>query len=583
MNTKHLVAFLLLLRLLPGAVEAAEMDDRFEELAAKYIEEFTELSPVSATELGDHRYDAKLNEISKVARQKRAAFCRSYLKQLENIDRSGLARQLQIDHELLEHDLNRTLWQLEVLREWEWNPLVYTGLAGSSIYGLTARDFAPLEKRLANVASRLEQFPRFLEQVRQTVVPKLVPPIHAKTAVKQNRGVLSILKNLVEPDIEKLPAKQQTRLRAAVKTARAAVEKQQVWLEKELVPNARGNFRIGPNLYDQKLKFTMQSDLSRDQIRARGESELRRVRSEMFEISRGVYEKKYPLTKFPEKPSPEFQQAIIRAALELAYAEIPKRDAVVATAEESMKITTDFVRKKDLITIPDDPLEIIIMPEFQRGVSVAYCDSPGPLDVGQKTFYAVAPLPEDWTAEQCESFLREYNTLSIHNLTVHEAMPGHFLQLAFSNRYPSRLRALLASGVFIEGWACYTEQMMSEEGFLDGDPLMRLITLKWYLRTITNAILDQAVHVDGIGREEAMRMMVEDGFQEEREAAGKWVRSQLTSVQLSTYFVGIQEHRDMRRAAEATWRDFSLKKYHDAVISHGSPPVKYVRSLLLDE
>ena len=580
---KHLPALLLLLSFLAGAVKAAEMDDRFETLAARYIEEFTELSPVRATELGDHRYDAKLNEISKVARQKRAAFCRSYLKQLADIDRVKLGRQLQIDHELLEHDLNMTLWQLEVLRQWEWNPLVYTGLAGSSIYSLTARDFAPLEKRLANVASRLEQFPRFFEQVRQTIVPKLVPPIHAETAVKQNRGVLSILKNLVEPNIEKLPAKQQIRLHAAVNTARSAVEKQQVWLEKELVPNARGNFRIGPKLYDQKLKFTMQSDLSRDKIRARGESELRRVRAEMFEISRGVYAKKFPLTKFPADPSPEFQQSIIRAALELAYAEIPKRDAVVAAAEESMKITTDFVRKKDLITIPDDPLEIIIMPEFQRGVSVAYCDSPGPLDVGQKTFYAVAPLPKEWTDEQCESFIREYNTLSIHNLTVHEAMPGHFLQLAFSNRYPSRLRALLASGVFIEGWACYTEQMMSEEGFLDGDPLMRLITLKWYLRTITNAILDQAVHVDGIGREEAMRMMVEDGFQEEREAAGKWVRSQLTSVQLSTYFVGIQEHRDMRRAAEAMWKDFSLKKYHDAVISHGSPPVKYVRSLILDE
>lgn len=573
----------LLLTLAPCSVEAAEMDDQFERLAARYIEEFTELSPVSATSLGDHRYDGELNEISKVAREKRTAFCRSYLNQLAEIDREKLGRQLQIDHELLEHDLQRTLWQLEVLHEWEWNPLVYTGLAGSSIYGLTARDFAPLEKRLANVASRLEQFPRFLKQVRQTIVPKLVPPIHAETAVKQNRGVLSILRNLVEPDIEKLPAEQQTRVRSAVKTARAAVEKQQVWLEKELVPKARGNFRIGPKLYDDKLKFTMQSDLSRDQIRARGESELRRVRTEMFGIARSVYSKKYPLTKFPEKPSPEFQQTIIRAALELAYAKMPERDTVVATAEESMKITTDFVRKKDLITIPDDPLEIIIMPEFQRGVSVAYCDSPGPLDVGQKTFYAVAPLPDDWTDEQCASFLREYNTRSIHNLTVHEAMPGHFLQLAFSNRYPSRLRALLSSGVFIEGWACYTEQMMSEEGFLDGDPLMRLITLKWYLRTVTNAILDQAVHVDGIGREEAMRMMVEDGFQEEREAAGKWIRSQLTSVQLSTYFVGIQEHRDMRHAAEAAWKDFSLKKYHDAAISHGSPPVKYVRSLLLDE
>ena len=144
--------------------------------------------------------------------------------------------------------------------------------------------------------------------------------------------------------------------------------------------------------------------------------------------------------------------------------------------------------------------------------------------------------------EQATSFLREYNRRSIHNLTVHEAMPGHFVQLAHANQNPNDLRAVCGSGTFIEGWACYTEQMLSEEGFLDGDPLMRLVTLKWYLRTIANALLDQRIHVDGIRRADAMRMMIEDTFQEEREAAGKWTRAQLTSAQLSTYFVGYQEH-----------------------------------------
>jgi uncharacterized protein (DUF885 family) len=223
------------------------------------------------------------------------------------------------------------------------------------------------------------------------------------------------------------------------------------------------------------------------------------------------------------------------------------------------------------------------MPEFQRGVSTAYCDSPGPLDVGQKTFYAVAPLPADWSPQQVTSFLREYNTRSIHNLTIHEAMPGHFVQLAWANRYPSTLRAVLASGVFIEGWACYTERMMVDEGYLNGDPLMRLVSLKWYLRTISNALIDQAIHVDGMPREEAMQIMIEDTFQEEREAAGKWTRAQLTSTQLSTYFVGLQEHRDLRRETEAAWgKDFTLQRYHDKVVSFGSPPVQFVRALMLD-
>jgi uncharacterized protein (DUF885 family) len=235
------------------------------------------------------------------------------------------------------------------------------------------------------------------------------------------------------------------------------------------------------------------------------------------------------------------------------------------------------------MTLPEDPLEIIIMPEFQRGVSTAYCDAPGALDKGQKTFYAVAPLPTDWNAEQIQSYLREYNTRSLHNLTVHEAMPGHYVQLVLSNRYPSTLRAVLSSGTFIEGWGCYAEQMMANAGYFHNDPLMLLVQRKWYLRAIANSILDQAIHVDGMSREEALRLMIEETFQEEREAAGKWVRAQLTSTQLSTYFVGVQEHLDLRRDAEERWgKDFTPRRYHDQVVSFGSPPVRFVRALMFD-
>lgn len=370
----------------------------------------------------------------------------------------------------------------------------------------------------------------------------------------------------------------------AMEVAKQAVEEHQSWLETDLLPRALGDFRIGKKRFDEKLAFTLQTPLSRRQIRERAENELRRVRAEMYQMAAGVYRQKHTYTQFPENPSPEFQQAIIRAALEMAYEETPAADQVVEAARQSLALTTSFVRDKDLITIPADPLEIIVMPEFQRGVSLAYCDSPGPLDVGQKTFYAVAPLPKNWNQQQIRSFLREYNVRSIHDLTVHEAMPGHFVQLAHSNRYPGKLRAVLASGVFIEGWAVYTEQMMADEGLLDGDPLMGLIARKWYLRGIANAILDQAIHTEGISREQAMRLMMEDTFQEEREAAAKWIRAQLTSTQLSTYFVGYLEHADLRRETEQAWSDeFRLKTYHDKVLSFGSPPVKYARALLLDK
>lgn len=216
------------------------------------------------------------------------------------------------------------------------------------------------------------------------------------------------------------------------------------------------------------------------------------------------------------------------------------------------------------------------------GITVAYLDPPGPLDQGQAAFYAVAALPEDWTEQQVNSFLREYNILSIQDLTIHEGVPGHYLQLALSNRHPSTLRSVLWSGPFVEGWAVYAERVMIDEGYLDYDPLMRLINLKWYLRAVTNAIIDSAIHVDGMTRNQAMKLMIEGGFQEEREAAGKWVRAQLTSAQLSTYFVGYQEHIEMRRAVEAEWADeFTLRRYHDQALSYGSPPVKFVRALIL--
>lgn len=583
MITKILSAAIVLFLTTPLFAADANVNDAFDTLAKQYIDEFPILHPVSATQLGDHRFDHQVDEISPEARQREAAFCRGYLERLARIPTAKLSRDRQVDAQLLKQQLEATIWQIETLREWAWNPLSYTGLAGDAVYSLMAREFAPAAERLQNVSLRLEQFPRLLKQVRETLDAARVPQIHAETAVKQNRGVLSIIKQEVEPLAEKLDAADREKLSQAIRTARQAIEEQQTWLEKELLPKAAGEWRLGRELFDQKLAFTMQSPLSRDEIRQRAETELSRVRERMWNIAREVYRARNPYTEFPADAGREYKQAIIRAALEVAYAERPSRDKIVETAREALARCTEFVRDKNLVTVPDDPVEIIIMPEFRRGVSLAYCDSPGPLDVGQKTFYAVAPLPEDWTEQQVTSFLREYNLRSIYDLTVHEAMPGHFLQLAVANRYPSTLRAVLSSGVFIEGWAVYTEQLMAEEGLLDNDPLMRLIALKWYLRSIANAFIDQAIHVGGMKREEAMRLMIEDTFQEEREAAAKWIRAQLTSTQLSTYFVGYQEHRDLREETERAWGDaFSLKRYHDRVLSFGSPPVRFVRAMVLD-
>jgi uncharacterized protein (DUF885 family) len=420
--------------------------------------------------------------------------------------------------------------------------------------------------------------------VRGALQPQRVPKVHAETAIQQNQGIHSIIEGMILPHREELSAELAARLDTAIETATEALDQHQTWLKDKLLPEAAGNFRIGARLFDERLKFTLNSPLSRRHIRLRAENEYAAIRNEMYGVAKTVYARLHAYASFPDQPDDAFKQVIIRAALEEAYRDRPEPDAIVDIAGDYLQQATDFVREQKLVTVPDDPIDIIVMPEFQRGVSVAYLDPPGPLDEGQKSFYAVAPLPADWTPEQVGSFLREYNLWSIQNLTLHEAMPGHYLQLALSNRYPSTLRAVLWSGPFVEGWAVYGERVMIDAGYLDNAPLMRLINLKWYLRTITNAIIDQAIHVDGMTREAAMRLMIEGGFQEEREAAGKWVRAQLSSTQLSTYFVGYQEHVDMRAAVERAWGDdFTLRRYHDQALSYGSPPVKFVRALILDE
>jgi uncharacterized protein (DUF885 family) len=567
-----------------SAAWSSAADDAFEKLAADFIDDLPKFSQVYATSVGDHRYDHVLDEVDDNARSQKLALYKNYRRALRAIDRQELSRANQVDAELLRAKIDSNIWSTETLQEWAWNPLVYVEIAGSSLYTLMARDFAPLDERAEDAAQRLEQFPRFLGQVRGALQPQRVPKVHAETAIQQNQGIHSIIEGMILPHREELSAELAARLDTAIETATEALDQHQTWLKDKLLPEAAGNFRIGARLFDERLKFTLNSPLSRRHIRLRAENEYAAIRNEMYGVAKTVYARLHAYASFPDQPDDAFKQVIIRAALEEAYRDRPEPDAIVDIAGDYLQQATDFVREQKLVTVPDDPIDIIVMPEFQRGVSVAYLDPPGPLDEGQKSFYAVAPLPADWTPEQVGSFLREYNLWSIQNLTLHEAMPGHYLQLALSNRYPSTLRAVLWSGPFVEGWAVYGERVMIDAGYLDNAPLMRLINLKWYLRTITNAIIDQAIHVDGMTREAAMRLMIEGGFQEEREAAGKWVRAQLSSTQLSTYFVGYQEHVDMRAAVERAWGDdFTLRRYHDQALSYGSPPVKFVRALILDE
>ena len=576
---RNLALFVLTLAMTAAA--SAE-DAEFEALAERYVGDLANFSPVNATRSGDHRADGELDQVDAAARRKRARLYRDYLGALAGMNRDSLSRANQVDYEMLKTRLEWQLWSQETLQEWAWNPLYYVALSGDAIYGLVARDYAPIEDRLSAAASRLEQLPRFFRQAREALDSARVPKVHAETAIKQNPGLVSIIDNLIMPRLHELTPTTRSRLEAAIETAKDAVLDQQTWLEEELLPRAGGEFRVGAEIFDAKLAFALDSNLSRREIRSLAEAEYGRVRHEMYEIAKNVYVGMHPYTAFPDNPDEAYRQAIIRAALEQAYRELPPRDGIVDVAREYLQQAKDFVIENNILTMPEEPVQIIVMPEFRRGVAVAYLDAPGPLDREQPAFYAVAPLPEKWSDDQVESFLREYNLLSIQDLTIHEGMPGHYVQIALSNRYPSALRNLLRSGTFSEGWAVYAERMMIDAGYMKHEPLMELINLKWYLRAITNAIIDSAIHVDGMSRDAAMKLMIEGGFQEESEATGKWTRAQLSFTQLSTYFVGYQEHVAMRHAVEQDWGDeFTLRRYHDQALAYGSPPVKYVRALIL--
>ena len=563
---------------------APNADRQFADLSKRWLDGSFKLSPVSATQAGEHRFDSELDDLSAEGRQAGLDFSKGMLAELEKIDRTKLSRENQVDYGMLRNQLRSDIWSVETLQGWAWDPTIYSQLAGGALYTLMAREFAPMPDRLRSATARMEKLPKLFEQMHANLDPNRVPKIHADTVSKQNKGVLSLVDGLIMPHAGDLPDADKQKLEAAAAALKKAVEDNQTWLDKTLVPNAKGDFRLGEKLYDAKLAFALNSPMSRQEIRQRAEAALESTRTEMYGIARKVLAGKPKAPPTPENPTEDQKQKAIQAALELAYAERPARDKVMDTAEAALANATDFVRAKNLITLPDAPVKVIPMPEFQRGVALAYCDAPGPLDKNLDTFYAVSPIPDDWTKKQVDSFLREYNTRSINELTIHEAMPGHYVQLWHSNKYPSVLRAVLYSGSFVEGWAVYAEKVMVDEGYLDNDPLYRLVHLKWDLRAIANAILDQAIHVDGMSEQDAMKMMTVTTFQEEREAAGKWTRARLTSAQLPTYFVGLQEHLDLRKEVQRREGDkFDLKAYHDKVLSFGSPPGRYVRELMLDQ
>jgi uncharacterized protein (DUF885 family) len=532
----------------PTTAAATSEDARFQAFGDRIVDEVLKLNPVYATQLGDHRYDAWMPDVSAAGRAASRDFAERSLAELARFDSNKLSREHQVDAILLKDQLNYAIFSNDRLQDWSWDPLTYSGPAGTALDSLMSREFAPLPDRLRSATGRLEALPVFLRQSREALVPARVPLIHAQTVAKQNPGLNSLIDEILKQK-DALPAADQARLERAAAAAKAAVAEHQAWIENTLVPNAKGNERLGAALYDEKLRLALNSPLSRQEIRARAERELQSLRAKMYEVAAGMIKDDAGAPPAPANPTPEQQQAVIEAGLAKVYADVPPKDGMIPFAKGTLEEAIAFAKAKDLIGFPNSTFNVIEMPEYARGVSAAYADMPGPLEKDQRGYYDVMPIPPDWSDEQTASFLREYNKWAIHELTIHEGVPGHLLQLSHSNQYQSKLRGVLQSGPMIEGWACYGQDVMADEGFLNRDPRYLLAHYKFQMRMPVNAIIDQDFHVGNLTRDQAIELMTKTAFQQEREAAGKWVRLQLSSAQLPTYFVGYQEWKDFRAAA----------------------------------
>jgi uncharacterized protein (DUF885 family) len=575
------------------------------------IAEHFALHPLHATAAGIHDHDARWPDMTDAGRAERVAFCDRWSAELAQLATGDLALDERIDAEFLQSELAAHRFAEMELREESWSPLEWVYLLGEGIFALIARDFAPLAERLASVTARLEGMPALLDAGRTVLVGSEGRPVdrfHTEKALTQFDGIVELVGDAVsaadgaagsDPAVAALAP----RLRAAADAATAALDAFQAHVRDVVLPASAGEGRIGGELFARKLSHTFRSDAATiDAIRSRAEGEFAAVRAEMIRIAR----ESWPIW-CPDLPVPGDDSAAVRGVLDAAAVEHPPADQTLEFCRAELGRIEAFCRDRDLIGLAEEPLEIRWTPTYMRTFAGAMLESPGPFEAGQKAFFSVTPVDEDWPPDRVESYLRESNSRMLRLLVIHEAVPGHYLQGVYGNRSSSLARSVFGSGVFAEGWAVYVTQVMIDVGFAADDSALLLSHWKFYLRSVTNALIDIGIHTAAMTEAEAIGLMVDGGFQEEAEARSKYDRARLSSTQLCTYFVGSVEmwdlERERRRRLAAASGDprgpdavpeprvvggygatpgFVYREHLEEVLSHGEPPIPFLRRLVLD-
>ena len=564
--------------------------------------------PTWATQIGFHAHDDRWPDLTETGRQARLRLIGRHRAALSALDDAALSADERIDRGLVLEALDAMGFDETELRELAWDALGVVRIAGGGLFSLLARDFAPWPHRGSAFVGRIIGLPAFLDAAASGltgVEGRPVSEVHAQTALAQLDGVIALIdQGLAEADRQAVESghTQVTKdMHEAEGAARAAVEAFRARLRDEVLPRAQGEARLGRELFAQKLHHTLASELTPDDVAARARRDYDLVRGEMLRLAREAW-----TAWVPGQSMPDDGDETIRRVLDAIARQHPQPDELIDVNRAEIDRINTFVRDHNVMRLPSEPLQITWTPVFMRAYGRAFLQSPGPLDKGLPSYFWITPPDPSLGPEATESYLREDNDRMNVLMAVHEGVPGHYLQGAYANESASLARAVFASGTFAEGWAVYVTQVLMDLGYRDNEPALMLTHWKFYLRAITNAIMDVAIHTEAMTEQQAMELMVGGGFQEEDEARAKWLRARLTSTQLSTYYIGSLEMWDLevegrRRAALAAGASpesvppqhiaggmgetpgFDYRAHLEAVISHGTPPIKWVREAMFGE
>jgi uncharacterized protein (DUF885 family) len=544
-----------------------------------FFDRLWQLNPDWAVSNGYYKYADRLIVPDERSRTVWLEQVERWTSELDRVDPKRLSPNERADWELLANELASFRFSLTELRSWQWNPAYYNVADPFAL--IAATEYAPLEDRLHTFLERLENVPAYYAAAKVNLANPSRE--HTRFAIEQNRGALAVFGPELEAKIasSKLTAAERAVFKQRLEAARAAISDYVTWLEALDAKLASGevegrSFRLGRELYDKKFAFDIQSGVSAERLYERALAEKESLLARMDLLADLLWPK-----YFPNAAPPGDKLDKIRGVIDKLSEQHVARENLLAEVQKQIPDLERWVREHDLLTLdPAKPLMVRETPLYMRGIAIASINAPGPYDPGAPTYYNVTPL-DDLSAERAESALREYNDWMLPILNIHEAVPGHYVQLIYANKSPSLIKSVFGNGAMIEGWAVYTERMMLESGYGDSKAEAWLIYSKWNLRTVCNTILDYAVHVLDMSEADALDLLMRQAFQTEQEAADKWRRVTRTSVQLTSYFSGYAAILDLRETLKARQGGkFSLKQFHEQFLSYGNAPVRVIRDLM---